>query len=171
MMLDRRQLNNDGAEMWHRSLHWKPVWLLLVFLFASVITGCGPSAASTTTVGLHPQLSVVTHPFHETVKTFDGDFTFTLDITPDRSGTNVFKVQVMDTLTHTPATHIIITLYATMQDMPMGTDSIILHAGDNGYFSMTSNALSMGGHWAIGITIQTPDHTIHKAGVRLLIGL
>jgi len=67
------------------------------------------------------------------------------------------------------ATHVVITLYTTMQDMPMGTDSVVLRAEGGGQFSATSDILSMGGHWALGITIQTANHVIHKAGVSLLL--
>jgi hypothetical protein len=68
-----------------------------------------------------------------------------------------------------PASHVEITLYTTMQDMLMGTDSVVLHADGPGRFSGTSDVLSMGGHWAIGITIRTLDHIVHKAGVRLFV--
>ena len=95
----------------------------------------------------------------------------TLDITPNRSGPNVFTVQVMDNHTEKLAGRLNITLYTTMQDMAMGTDSITLHADENGNYSATSDNLSMSGHWAIGIAIQTPDHALHKAGVSLVTSL
>lgn len=170
-MLDRRQSNNVGTGMRSALHRWKPWWIFLFYLCASAIAGCGPASSPPAAVGQHPQLSAAAHPFHATVKTFDGDFTIALDITPNRSGINLFRAQVVDTQTKTLATHITITLYTTMQDMPMGTDSILLRAGNNGQFSATSNTLSMDGHWAIGITIQTPDHIMHKAGVNLLTSL
>jgi len=171
MIFDRRLSRDGDVDRWHTLHHWKPVWIFLLFLCVSVTSSCGPSSSSATTVGQPPQPSADAHPFHDTFKTLDGDFTITLDITPNRSGINVFMAQVMDTRTKTSAAHIAITLYTTMQDMPMGTDSILLRAGNNGQFSATSNTLSMDGHWAIGITIQTPDHIIHKAGVSLLTSL
>ena len=75
----------------------------------------------------------------------------------------------MDNQTKQPVTHIVITLYTTMQDMPMGTNSIVLHDDGNGQFSATSDNLIMGGKWAIGITIIRSDHIIHKAGVMSLV--
>ena len=54
-----------------------------------------------------------------------------------------------------------------MQDMLMGTDAIHLHADSSGSFSATG-VLSMQGHWAIGIVIQTLDHRLHKGGVMLV---
>jgi len=71
----------------------------------------------------------------------------------------------MDNRTGEPAARVIITLYTTMQDMAMGTDSLVLHSDGNGQFSATSDNLSMAGHWAIGIAIQASDHTMHRAGV------
>jgi copper transport protein len=147
-------------------------WLaILVFLTISgVLSGCGASALAPTPTPLlsRPQPITSTGPFHTTAQTFDGDFTITLDITPNHSGPNQFKVQVMDNHAHKIATHVTITLYTTMQDMPMGTDSVVLQAEEGGKFSATSNVLSMGGHWAIGITVQTGDHVIHKAGVNIV---
>lgn len=151
-------------------LHRRLVECLLLFLCLSAIGGCGTSSSPTTTLR-QPSPTEVAQPFHGTVKTLDGDFTVTLDITPNRSGTNVFTARVMDDHTDKLASHITITLYTTMQDMAMGTDSIVLHAGGKGQFSATSDNLSMSGHWAIGIAIQTPDHALHKAGVSLVTAL
>jgi len=95
----------------------------------------------------------------------------TLDITPNRSGANIFQLRVMNNQTGKPASHVTITLYTTMQDMAMGTDSIGLHADGAGYFSSPSNNLSMAGHWAIGIAIQTSDRVIHKAGVSFFMAV
>jgi hypothetical protein len=151
-------------------LRWKLAWCLLLFLCLSVISGCGPSSSPTTT--LHqPSPTAVAQPFHSTVKTLDGDFTVTLAVTPNRSGPNVFTVSVVDDHTGKPVTRVTITLYTTMQDMAMGTDAIALHADGKGQFSATSDDLSMDGHWAIGIAIQTPDHALHKAGVSLVTAL
>jgi copper transport protein len=83
----------------------------------------------------------------------------------------VFTASVLDNHTTQPATHVDVTLYTTMQDMAMGTDSIVLHATTNGQFSTTSNNLNMRGHWGLAIAIQTPDHVIHKAGVNLVTPL
>lgn len=152
-----------------RNGRWGWIFVFMLFLCVSTISSCGSPSSPTTAIGQHPQSPAVTLPFHGMVTTLDGDFTITLDITPDHSGTNTFLARVMDTHTHVPAAHVSITLYTTMQDMAMGTDSIILRATGNGQFSTTSNTLSMGGHWAIGIAIQTADHQIHKVGVSLLL--
>ena len=79
----------------------------------------------------------------------------------------MFTVHVRADHSSTLTTLMSVTLYTTMQDMPMGTDAIHLHAGSNDSFSATG-VLSMQGHWAIGIVIQTPDHRLHKGGVMLV---
>ncbi|HZR39690.1 MAG TPA: FixH family protein [Ktedonobacteraceae bacterium] len=166
---------------------WTPGWLIVLLLCAGMLYSCGapsPSASVSSTSshqglaarqqlpqGTQPQATATeaAHPFHATTQTFDSKYTITLDITPNRSGTNVFTAWVMDNQTKQPVTHIVITLYTTMQDMPMGTNSIVLHDDGNGQFSATSDNLIMGGKWAIGITIIRSDRIIHKAGVMSLV--
>jgi hypothetical protein len=138
-------------------------------LCASTLTSCGAPSPPTTAPAPQPHLAQVAHPLHVTVKTLDGDFTVTLDITSNRSGTNVFMVHVLDKHTDNMATHAKISLYTTMQDMPMATDSILLHADGRGQFRATGDNLSVAGHWAIGIAIQLADHSMHKAGVTFVM--
>lgn len=166
-MLDRRQSISNGVATRFAPLRRRTLSGLLLLLCVGAISGCGALSPSPTVRAQQPAPTIA-HPFHATVKTLDSAFIVTLDITPNRSGPNVFMVQVRDTHTGKPATPVAITLYFTMQDMPMGTDSITLHAEGNGLFSATSNDLSMVGRWAIGMTIQTPDQRIHKAGVSFL---
>lgn len=169
-MLKRKRPNADSTSKRSTLLSQKPGWsILLVLLCICVMQSCGTSPSSATAIRRQPPPTVAAHLFHAMRKTLDGDFAVTLDITPNRSGTNIFRVRVMDTRTDKQVTQGKITLYTTMQDMPMGTDSIVLHTDGTGQFSATSDTLSMGGHWAIGITIQTSDQTIHKVGVGLVI--
>ncbi|HEY0755833.1 MAG TPA: hypothetical protein VGD98_17875 [Ktedonobacteraceae bacterium] len=156
--------------------HWSVAeyrqWLYIFFLLcgASLISACGASAPSTTATLPHPQATpTISRPFHATVQTFDRDFAVTLDIAPDRSGPNQFHAQIMDNHVHKAANHVTVTLYTTMQDMPMGTDSIVLHADGGGQFSAASNVLSMSGNWGLGITLQTTDHVVHRAGVSFVL--
>ena len=150
------------------SVYWKLIVIFVLLLCINTISGCG-AISTATTIPSQPQPTAVVHPFHTTVQTLDKDFTLILDITPGYSGTNIFMLHVTDNHTAKPATHVGITLYTTMQDMVMGTDSLALHADGSGQFSLTSEALSMGGHWAIGITIQTADNIVHKAGISLVM--
>lgn len=145
----------------------KLVYSLLFLLCVSMIISCG--TVQTATPAPQQPSPEATHPFHGTVTTLDGDFIVTLDVTPNLSGTNVFLVHVEDAHTNKLTMPVAITLYTTMQDMDMGTDSLTLHPGGSGLFSATADNLSMAGHWAIGIVIQTSDHVTHKAGVSFVL--
>lgn len=147
------------------------IWAMLCCL---ALASCSMPFTSTTTTSTPTNIlptTAVTQPFHQTVKTLDGAFSVTLDVTPNRSGPNVFTVSVLDNHTTQPANNVNVTLYTTMEDMAMGTDSLVLHATANGQFSATSDNLNMRGHWGLAIAIQTPDHVIHKAGVSLVTPL
>jgi hypothetical protein len=146
---------------------WKRVWVMIFPLCFGVISGCSAisSPQSVITQQQSPTPTEIVGPFHASTKTFDGDFTITLDITPNRVGSNMFIAHVIDNQTGKPATQVSVTLYTTMQDMSMGTDSIVLYADGNGQFSATGDNLDMGGHWAVGIIIQTTGHIAHKAGM------
>lgn len=163
-MFDWGQANEVGNGE-RLSLYRKALWSMLLLLCVGVIGGCSVTSSPTTVIRRQPSPTEVAQPFHGTMKTFDGAFTVTLDITPNRSGPNMFIVHAIDNHTNKMAIDVHITLYTTMQDMPMGTDSIILHGDGKGQFSAASDNLNMAGQWAAGIAIQTPDHTIHKAGV------
>lgn len=132
-----------------------------------LIGGCGALSSSSSTPARQSS-PVVAQQFHDTVKTLDGTLSVTLDITPGHAGPNVFVIRVQNIRTGQQVTRATVTLYFTMQDMSMGTDSIALRAQGKDMFSATSADLSMGGHWAIGITIQTPDQRVHKAGISLV---
>lgn len=168
-MYKREQRPGERLRRWSEGGAWL---IIVIFLVGgALLSGCGTSASTTTPTppSSLSQPTSATGPFHTIVQTFDGDFTIALDITPNRSGSNRFHAQVTDNHTRKPALHILLTLYTTMQDMPMGTDSVVLQAGDGGQFSAMSTVLNMGGHWAIGLTIQTTDHVIHKAGVSFVV--
>jgi copper transport protein len=170
-MFEREKALNKRSGWWREIGYWRWLGLFALLLGLSALAGCGTDATTATTTLSHPQPTATIGPFHTTVQTFDKDFTITLDITPNRSGPNHFLAQIMDNHTHTFAVHVAITLYTTMQDMSMGTDSVALHGEGGGQYSATSNVLSMGGHWALGITIRTSDHVIHKAGVSFVLPL
>jgi copper transport protein len=149
---------------------WSCAWSIALALCLGLLSGCGGTLAPTQTVQDTSRTSPTAEgiqPFHATVQTLDSVLTVTLTITPDRAGTNMFTVRVRANHPNALPTAVSVTLYTTMQDMPMGTDAIHLHADSNGSFSAIS-VLSMQGHWAIGIVIQTPDHRLHKGGVMLV---
>lgn len=111
-----------------------------------------------------PQTGGQAKPFNASIQTTDHKFTVTLNVNPNRFGTNAFTVSVIDNSTHTPTTNVGVSLYTTMLDMEMGTDSINLLPAGKGHFSANGD-LSMGGHWQVRIQIRTPDNTLHEAKV------
>lgn len=173
IMVERETKPAQKAGQRFKMGSWQFVKIGILLFSLSMAGGCsaGVPASTTTTTLPHPQPTTLVRPFHTSVQTLDGAFTIALDITPNHAGPNHIHMQVMENHTHTVATHVTITLYTTMQDMAMGTDSVVLHAEGGGQFSATSDILSMGGHWALGITIQTSNHVIHKAGVSFVMPL
>ncbi len=149
-----------------RVLRWEPVLGVgvlicvgLMNVFAGTLSPIAVSQQQQT--GSKPQ------PYSASVRTTDGKFTVTLSVNPNRFGTNVFTVSAVDTSTGTPATNIGVSLYTTMLDMDMGTDTINLLPDGKGHFSGTGD-LSMPGDWQIRIQIRTPDATLHEASVKLV---
>jgi hypothetical protein len=172
----RQALQRKGhlAQGIHGSLGewlWRSVWWCIALaLCLGILSGCLGTLAPKQTVqgslGTSPT-PVKIQPFHANLQTFDRALAVALTISPNLTGRNVFTVRVRTNHASTLTTAVKVTLYTTMQDMPMGTDSIPLLVDRNGSFSATG-VLSMQGNWAIGIVIQTPDHRLHKGGVMLV---
>jgi len=74
---------------------------------------------------------------------------------------------VVDNSTGKADTNIGVSLYTTMLDMDMGTDTVNLLPDGKGHFS-ASGDLAMAGDWEIRIQIRTPDNTLHDAKVHLV---
>jgi len=89
-----------------------------------------------------------------------------LNVNPNRFGTNTFTVTVIDNHTGKPTSDVGVSLYTTMLDMDMGTDSINLLPDGKGNFRGHGD-LSMSGDWQIRIQIRTPDNSLHEANVKL----
>ena len=146
-------------------LRWEPllgvgviVCVGLMNVFAGTLT---PIAAPTQPTTTKPAAA-----FNTTVKTTDNKFTVKLNVNPNRFGTNIFTVTVIDNSTGKPTSNVGVSLYTTMLDMDMGTDSVNLSPDGKGHFSSPGD-LSMGGHWQIRIQIRTPDNTLHETKVKL----
>jgi copper transport protein len=149
-----------------RVLRWEPVLgvgVLICVGLMNVFAG----TLSPIAVAQQQQTGNKPQPYHATVRTTDGKFTATLSVNPNRFGTNVFTVSVVDTSTGVPATNIGVSLYTTMLDMDMGTDTVNLLPDGKGHFSGTGD-LSMPGDWQIRIQIRTPDAKLHEASVRIV---
>lgn len=143
-------------------LRWEPLLGVVVLVCAGLLNVFGGTLLPATAT--QPQTGGQSKPFNTSVRTTDGKFTTTLNINPNRFGTNVFTVSVVDNSTHASTTNVGVALYTTMLDMDMGTDNINLLPDGKGHFTATGD-LSMGGHWQVRIQIRTPDNTLHEAKV------
>ena len=143
-------------------LRWEPVLGVAVLVCVGLLNVFGGTLLPATTT--QPQTVVQSKPFNTSFQTRDDKFTVTLNINPNRFGMNVFTVSVVDNKTHTPTTNVGVSLYTTMLDMDMGTDSINLLPDGKGHFSANGD-LSMSGHWQVRIQIRTSDNTLHEAKV------
>jgi copper transport protein len=105
-------------------------------------------------------------PFTTTIKTTDLQFQIALKVDPNQFGTNTFTVTVFDSHGRpVPTTSIGVSIYTTMLDMDMGTDTVNLQPDGKGHFSAHGD-LSMGGHWQVRVEIRTLDATLHEATVK-----
>jgi copper transport protein len=148
------------------TLRWEPllgvavlICVGLMNIFAGTLT---PVASG------QQQTTAKARPFTTTVKTTDNKFTVTFNVNPNRFGTNVFTVSVVDNKTGKATTNVGVSLDTTMLDMDMGTDRVNLLPDKQGHFS-ASGDLSMGGNWQFRILIRTPDSTLHEAKVHLYV--
>ena len=147
-------------------LRWEPVLgvgVLICVGLMNVFAG----TLSPIAVAQQQQTGSKPQPYTTTTPTKDGKFTVTLSVNPNRFGTNVFTVSAVDSATGKLATNIGVSLYTTMLDMDMGTDTVNLLPDGKGHFS-GSGDLSMPGNWGIRIQIRTTDATLHEASVKLV---
>jgi len=148
-------------------LRWEP-WLgVAVILCVGLLNVFSPALALSNTQQPAPTTPVA-KPFNGSVKTSDGKYTVALNINPNRFGTNVFTVEVTDASTGKTlgANEVSVTLFTTMLDMAMGTDSVSLPPDGKGGFS-GSQDLVMSGDWGIEIQLRTPDQTLHEANFKI----
>lgn len=143
-------------------LRWEALLGVAIIICVGLMSAFStiPGAASTN------QKSSTSQVFHTTTRTRDGKYSVTLEINPNRFGTNVFTVSVVDNATGKPVTNgINVVIATTMLDMDMGTDEIAMTPDGHGHFS-ASGELSMPGNWQVSIQIRTPDHSLHEAIVK-----
>jgi len=147
-------------------LRWEPVLGVAVLLctgLLAVFAGTLQPPAAQQSQQLQ-QPAMASKPFTTTVKTKDGKFTVTLNVSPNHLGSNVFTATVFDSKGALD-TNVGVALYTTMLDMAMGTDSINLQPDGKGHFS-ASGDLTMSGNWQIRVQIRTLDNTLHEVNVR-----
>jgi methionine-rich copper-binding protein CopC/putative copper export protein len=147
-------------------LRWEPVLGVAVLLctgLLAVFAGTLQPTAAQQPQSLQ-QPTAASKPSTTTVKTQDSKFTVTLNVSPNHLGSNVFTATVRDSKGAID-TNVGVSLYTTMLDMDMGTDSINLQPDGKGHFT-ASGDLSMSGNWQIRVEIRTPDNTLHEVNVR-----
>ncbi len=103
-----------------------------------------------------------------TARTTDGKYTIQLNINPNRFGLNRFTATVIDNSTRKQTSNVGVSLYTTMLDMYMGTDTVNLQPDGKGHFTALGD-LSMPGNWEIRIEVRTPDNTVHEAIVKFAV--
>jgi copper transport protein len=143
--------------------HWEPLagvaivaCVGLMNVFAGTLTPIAPPQQPATNTST---------AYNTTVQTADHAYTVKLNINPNRFGSNLFTVTVIDNSSGKPTSNVGVTVYTQMLDMDMGTDNVNLLPDGKGHFSAAGD-LSMSGNWAIRVQIRTPDHTLHKASIK-----
>src|SRR3989440_5295532 len=148
-------------------LRWEPVLGVGVLICVGLMNVFAGTSSPIAATQQQQQTASKPKPYTTTTPTKDGKFKVTLSVNPNRFGTNVFTVSAVDTATGKPATNIGVSLYTTMLDMDMGTDTVNLQPDGKGHFSGTGD-LTMPGNWEIRIQIRTPDASLHEASVKLV---
>jgi copper transport protein len=150
-----------------RVLRWEPVLGVGVLICVGLMNVFAGTLSPIVVAQQPTQTGSKLLPFNTSVRTSDGKYMVTLNVNPNRFGTNVFTVSAVDTNTGAPATNIGVSLYTTMLDMDMGTDTVNLLPDGKGHFSGTGD-LDMPGNWQIRIQIRTPGATLHEASVKFV---
>ncbi len=135
-------------------LRWEPLLGVAVLVCVGLMNVFASTLSPTSTQQQQPAGNI--KPFNTTVKTTDSKFTIMLNVNPNRFGTNIFTVSVVDNSTGKPTTNVGVSLYTTMLDMDMGTDTVNLLPDGKGYFS-ASGDLSMGGNYQISHSDTNPQ--------------
>ena len=148
-------------------LRWEPVLGVGVIICVGLMNVFAGTLSPIAVAQQQQQTGSKPQPYTTTAPTKDGKFKVTLSVNPNRFGTNVFTVSAVDAATGKPATNIGVSLYTTMLDMDMGTDTVNLLPDGKGHFS-GSGDLAMPGNWEIRIQIRTPDATLHETSVKLV---
>ncbi len=148
-------------------LSWEPwvgVAVIVCVGLMNVFAGTLTSAVSTPVQTQQQPGTTAAQPFNGTIKTTDGKYSVTLNVSPNRFGTNVFTVNVtaVGASKQLGPDKVGVTIYTTMLDMNMGTDSVNLQSNGKGGFS-ASGDLGMGGHWGVRVQVRTLDNQLHEA--------
>ncbi len=152
------------AQRLSATLRWAPLLGVAIIICVGMMNVFANSLVAATGQSQTPLTKV--QAYTTSLHTSDNVFTVKLNVNPNRFGTNVFTVTVIDNKTGKATTNASVTLFTTMLDMDMGTQSISLQPDGKGNYS-ASGDLSMSGTWGIEIQVRTPANTLHSANVRL----
>jgi copper transport protein len=142
-------------------LRWESVLGIAVLVCSglmSVFAGTLLPASANQTV---TQQSTAVKPFHTVVQTTDKQFSLTVTVSPNRFGSNICTVSVLDSKGK-PATQVDVSVYTTSLDMDMGTDVWNLKPDGQGHFSQEID-FDMSGHWQVRVAVRTSQGTLHEA--------
>ena len=147
-------------------LRWEPLMGVAVIVCVGLMNVFAGTLSPIAVAQQQQPATSTAQAFNTSLQTKDNKFTVKLNVNPNRFGTNIFTVTVIDNSTAKPTTNVGVSLYTTMLDMDMGTDSVNLRPDGKGHFSALGD-LAMSGNWQLRIQIRTPDDTLHEATVRL----
>src|SRR5437588_4430445 len=133
-------------------LRWEPLMGVAVIVCVGLMNVFAGTLSPIAAAQPQQPTTVKIQSFNTSVHTIDNKFTVKLNVNPDRFGTNIFTVTVINNSTGKPTTDVGVSLYTTMLDMDMGTDTVNLRPDGKGHFSSPGD-LSMSGNWQFRIQI------------------
>ncbi len=163
-----REVGRQEARL-TKTLRWEPVLGIGVLIctgLMNVFAGTLLPAAVPVQSPPAQQQTQAIKPFTTTVKTTDNQYTIQLKISPNRFGPNTFTVKVLDK-NGKPDTNVGVSLYTTMLDMDMGTQTVNLQPDNQGGFN-ANGFLDMNGDWEIRVQVRSPDFKLHEVKVKLV---
>ena len=162
----REQRLAKGTKRLSTVLRWEPLLGIGVLICVGLMNVFAGTLSPIAVAQQQQPTTSKPGPFNGTVTTTDNTYTVKLNVNPNTFGTNVFTVTVIDNATGKPATNVGVSLYTTMLDMDMGTDTVNLQPDGKGHFSAPGD-LSMAGDWSVRIQIRTPDNKLHEGTIKL----
>ncbi len=161
-----RSVERQGRKLIN-TLRWEPLLGVVVLLCTGLLTVFSGTLVPTTTAPaqqtIQPVPTAPGNPFTKTVKTTDGQFSLTFNVTPNHFGNNEFTVSVVNSKGQ-PDSSVGVSLYNTMEDMDMGTRHLNLQPAGGGKFK-GSDQLDMSGHWSVRIDVRTQSGGLSHATV------
>jgi copper transport protein len=133
-------------------LRWEPVLGVGILICVGLMNVFAGTLSPIAVAQRQQQTGTKPQSYTTTAPTKDGKFRVTLSVNPNRFGTNVFTVSAVNAATGKPATNIGVSLYTTMLDMDMGTDTVNLLPDGKGHFSGSGD----------------PDATLHETSVKFV---